>query len=104
MATQYGLNFTGVVRIFRKDKEVQAAGSKKKYDISDFWINISEKNEDGSYFNNSMPVILKRGLEKPENNTLVMIAGFPMITGNVKGDNDYRRIALYVQEWEAAAE
>lgn len=102
MATQYGLNFTGVVRIFRKDKTVAAAGSKKTYDIHDFWINISEKNEDGTYFNKSMPVIFKRGLELPENNSLIMIAGFPMITGNVKGDRDYRRVALYVQEWEAA--
>lgn len=99
MAKQYGMKFYGTVRVFRKDKEVQAAGSKKKYDISDLWVNVSEKNEDGSYFNKSMPVIIKRGLVLPENNTVIDFSGFPMISGNVKGDKDYRRIVLYVEDW-----
>lgn len=105
MAKQYGLNLYGVVRVFRKDKVVAAGnGSKKTYDISDFWINVSEKNEDGSYFNKSVPLIIKRGLPLPENNSLIELAGFPMITGNVKGDKDYRRIGLYVSEWSDAAQ
>ena len=98
---QYGMKFYGTVRVFRKDKEVQAAGSKKKYDISDLWVNVSEKNEDGSYFNKSMPLIIKRGLDLPENNTVIDFYGFPMISGNVKGDKDYRRIVLYVEDWKA---
>ena len=101
MAKQYGMKFYGTVRVFRKDKEVQAAGSKKKYDISDLWVNVSEKNEDGSYFNKSMPLIFKRGLALPENNTVIDFSGFPMISGNVKGFNDYRRIVLYVEDWKA---
>lgn len=104
MAKQYGMKFYGTVRVFRKDKQVQAAGSKKVYDISDLWVNVSEKNEDGTYFNKSMPLIIKRGLDLPENNTLIDFAGFPMISGNVKGDNDYRRIVLYVEEWQATNE
>ena len=104
MTKTYGINFYGTVRVFRKDKEVQAAGSKKKYDISDLWVNVSEKNEDGTYFNKSMPLIIKRGLPLPENNTLIDFAGFPMISGNVKGDKDYRRIVLYVEEWTMTPE
>ena len=100
MAKQYGMKFYGTVRVFRKDKEVQATGSKKKYDISDLWVNVSEKNDDGSYFNKSMPLIIKRGLKLPENNTLIDFSGFPMISGNVKGDKDYRRIVLYVEDWK----
>ena len=100
MAKQYGMKFYGTVRVFRKDKEVQAAGSKKKYDISDLWVNVSEKNDDGSYFNKSMPLIIKRGLPLPENNTVIDFAGFPMISGNVKGDKDYRRIVLYIEDWK----
>ena len=100
MTKTYGINFYGTVRVFRKDKEVQAAGSKKKYDISDLWVNVSEKNDDGSYFNKSMPLIIKRGLELPDNNTLIDFSGFPMISGNVKGDKDYRRIVLYVDDWK----
>ena len=104
MAKQYGMKFYGTVRVFIKDKEVQVAGSKKKYVISDLWVNVSEKNEDGSYFNKSMPVIIKRGLSLPENNTVIDFAGFPMISGNVKGDKDYRRIVLYVEEWTVTPE
>lgn len=102
MATQYGMKFYGTVRIFRKDKQVTGQG-KKTYDITDLWVNVSEKNEDGSYFNKSMNVIIKRGLELPENNTLIDFSGFPMISGNVKGDQDYRRIVLYVDDWKATA-
>ena len=92
---QYGMKFYGTVRVFRKDKEVQAAGSKKKYDISDLWVNVSEKNEDGSYFNKSMPLIIKRGLALPENNTVIEVAGFPVVTGT----GTYRRVAIMVTDW-----
>lgn len=102
MAKQYGMKFYGTVRVFRKDKQVASpTNAKKKYDISDLWVNVSEKNEDGSYFNKSMPLIVKRGLDLPENNTLIDFSGFPMISGNVKGDKDYRRIVLYVEDWKA---
>ena len=102
MAKQYGMKFYGTVRVFRKDKKVQAAGSKKKYVISDLWVNVSEKNEDETYFNKSMPLIIKRGLVLPENNTVIDFSGFPMISGNVKGDKDYRHIVLYVEDWKVS--
>jgi hypothetical protein len=47
-----------------------------------------------------MNLIFKRGLEVPENNQVInIISAFPMITGN----GDYRKIALYVEAWENAA-
>jgi hypothetical protein len=98
MSNQYGLTVMGNIRVFRKDKVVTGS-NKKKYDITDCWINISEKNEDGSYFNKSMNLIFKRGLAYPENNQVVTInSAFPMITGS----GDYRRIALFVEDYSVA--
>lgn len=95
---QYGLTIVGNIRVFRKDKEVTGA-NKKTYNITDVWCNISEKEEDGGYFNQSLNLIFKKGLAAPENNTVIMLMDtFPMITGNGK----YRKIALYVGNWVAA--
>jgi hypothetical protein len=90
----YGLTVLGEVRVFSKTKEV--GNGKKKFDITDVWFNVSEKNEDGSYLNKSMNLIFKRGADKPENNTVInIISAFPIITG----EGQYARIALFVQEW-----
>lgn len=91
----YGLQTIGRVRVFRKDKVITGK-NKKTYDISDVWFNVSEKEEDGSYFNRSMNLLFKRGLALPENNTTIELAAFPVITGN----GDYRKIALMVTDWE----
>jgi hypothetical protein len=94
----YGLTVNGNIRVFRKDKTI-TGNNKKTYEIKDVWLNISEKEADGSFFNRSMNLIFKRGLEIPENNTVInIISAFPMITGN----GAYRKIALYVEAWEAA--
>lgn len=96
--SNYGLTINGNIRVFRKDKVVQAKDSKKKYDIKDVWFNVSEQEQDGTYFNKSMNLIFKKGLEIPENNQVInIISAFPLITGN----GDYRKIALYVESWEA---
>lgn len=92
---KYGLNVSGVVRVFRKDKVVEGQ-NKKKYDITDVWFNVSEKEEDGSFFNISTNMIFKRGLELPDNNSVIGIEGFPMITGNGK----FRKVAYYVSKWD----
>jgi hypothetical protein len=93
--SQYGLTVMGNIRVFRKDKEIQGQ-NKKTYDIHDVWFNVSEKQEDGSYFNQSMNLIFKKGLELPANNTVItIVSAFPMITGNGK----YKRISLYVENW-----
>lgn len=95
MTNNYGLFLMGNIRVFRKDKEVQGA-NKKKYNITDVWFNTSEKEEDGSYFNLSTNLIFKKGLDLPENNTVIRInEARPMITGNGK----WRRIVYYVSDW-----
>ena len=93
--TKYGLTVEGVVRVFRKDKEIEGK-NKKKFTITDVWFNVSEREENGDYFNKPMNLIFKRDLDYPDNNTTIKIKGFPIITGN----GEYRRIAILVQEWE----
>lgn len=96
--TKYGLNVNGVVRVFRKDKPIKGQ-NKKTYVATDVWYNVSEKEEDGTYFNRSMNLLFKRDVARPENNTVINIVNaFPVITGN----GDYRKIALMVTEWEPA--
>lgn len=95
----YGLSVMGNIRVFAKEKKIKSQNSRKEYVINDVWFNVSEKNEDGSYFNRSMNLIFKRGAERPENNSVInIVSAFPIITG----DGDYRRIALFVEEWTPA--
>ena len=104
MTQQYGLNILGAVRVFRKDKEI--TGHDKEpfifenfYEtVTDVWFNVSEKEDDGSYFNKSMNLLFKKGLDYPENNTVIQLTGFPVITGT----GDYRRIAFMVTDWKEA--
>lgn len=92
----YGLSIMGNIRVFRKEKEIKGNG-KKTFIVNDVWFNVSEKEENGNYFNKSMNLIFKRGLDLPNNNQVInIISAFPMITGS----GDYRRIALYVEAWE----
>jgi hypothetical protein len=100
MAKDYGLVVMGKIRVFRKDKQVKG-NNKKTYDITDVWFNVSEQEDDGTYFNKSMNMIFKKDLDKPENNRVIKVQeAFPMITGN----GEYRRISLYVGAWEYADE
>jgi hypothetical protein len=100
MANQYGLSVMGNIRVFRKDKEIQGNG-KKKFTVTDVWFNVSEKEENGDYFNRSMNLIFKKDAPRPENNQVITInSAFPMITGN----GNYRKISLYVEDWQPAAE
>lgn len=95
---QYGLQVVGVIRVFRKDKEIKGR-NKKTFTVTDVWYNVSEQEDNGEWFNKSMNLLFKRGIAYPDNNTLVYIKNaFPVITGN----SDYRRIALMVTEWEYA--
>jgi hypothetical protein len=97
---KYGLSVMGKIRVFTKSKEIQAQGSKKKYTINDVWFNVSEKEENGGYFNKSMNLIFKKGSFIPNNTVINIISAFPMITGN----GDYRRISLFVEAWEEVQE
>ena len=99
MANQkYGLNVVGNIRVFRKDKDIKGK-NKKTFTVTDVWFNVSEKEENGDYFNRSMNLVFGRDAERPENNRVITIYdSFPMITGN----GDYRKIALFVKEWAYA--
>lgn len=90
----YGLNLIGRIRVFRKDKEVKGK-DKKTYIISDVWFNVSEKNEDGTWFNESTNLLFKKGLDIPINNRTIEIDSFPVVTGNGK----YRKVAYMVKDW-----
>lgn len=94
---QYGLNILGKIRVFRKDKTIQGNG-KKTFAITDVWFNVSEQEEDGSYFNKSTNLLFKKGLDYPENNTVIQLTGLPVITGT----GEYRRIAYMVTDWKEA--
>jgi len=92
---KYGLEVMGKIRVFRRDKEITGKG-KKTYTISDVWFNVSEKEEDGTYFNRSMNMFFKKDLPLPENNTVIVVTeSFFVITG----EGDYRKIALMVMDW-----
>lgn len=91
---QYGLQVIGRVRVFRKDKEISGKG-KKTFTVTDVWFNVSEKEEDGTFFNKSTNLLFKKGLELPENNSVIELSAFPVITGS----GDYRRIAYMVTDW-----
>lgn len=92
---KYGLQLAGKVRVFSKTKEI-VGHNKKKYSITDVWFNVSEKEEDGSFFNRSVNLVFKSGTAKPENNTVIELIARPMITGN----GDYRKIAYFVETWQ----
>ena len=97
--TKYGLTLSGVIRVFRKDKEIEDKKNKVKFTVTDVWFNTSEKDDNGEWFNISTNLIFKRGIEPPENNKVIeIIEAFPMITG--KGD--YRKIVYYVGGWHYA--
>lgn len=100
MSKNYGITLSGVIRVFRKDKEIQGR-NKKTYNITDVWFNTSEKDDNGNWFNISTNLIFPRNIDPPENNKVIeIIEAFPMITGN----GDYRKIVYYVKGWHYAAD
>lgn len=96
---QYGLTLSGVVRVFRKDKEIEDKKKKVKFTVRDVWFNVSEREEDGTWFNRSVNLIFPRGIEPPQNNSVIeIIEATPLITGS----GDYRKIAFFVKGWHYA--
>jgi hypothetical protein len=81
--SKYGLSVLGKIRVFRKDKEIQGKG-KKSFTVHDVWFNVSEQDENGNYFNKSMNLIFKRGLDIPENNTVIRSLNILMVQCPVK--------------------
>lgn len=93
---KYGLTVSGIIRVFRKDKDIQGKNN-KVYTVTDVWFNVSEKNAGEDWFNISINLLFPRNADRPENNTLIHIKeAYPLITGSGK----YRRVAYYVKEWD----
>lgn len=86
----YGLKSVGVIRIFSKTKDV------KGFEITDFWTNISRKNEKGEWINSPLKVYFGKDSEVPEHNNLIGIEDSNIF---LSGKGDYKQIALFVKEW-----
>lgn len=96
MSKRYGLTLFGTIRVFRKDKDIDGKNG-KVFTVTDVWFNVSEKDENGEWFNISTNLIFPRRAELPENNTVIEIKeAYPMVTGSGK----YRKMVFYVKEWE----
>jgi len=93
----YGLKITGNVRVFKKEKQVEDKEKQIKYTVSDYWINVSEKLDDGNYDNKSINLFFKKGEPVPSNNTIMSIydAWF-FLTGRGK----YKKISIFVKDWD----
>ena len=93
----YGLKITGNVRVFCKTKKVENKEKKISYDVTDYWINVSEKMDDGTYDNKSINLFFKRGEPVPTNNTIMSIydAWF-FLTGSGK----YKKVSIFVKDWD----
>lgn len=95
---KYGLTLSGIIRVFRKDKDIKGKNG-KVFTITDVWFNTSEQDENGEWFNISTNLIFPRRTEPPKNNTIIYIKeAYPMISGAGK----YRKMVFYVKEWEYA--
>ena len=96
---KFGLQVSGVTRIFSKDKEVAVKG--KKVTITDYWTNVSRKVEDGVYENVNLKVSFPMDSEIPEHNTTIEVkAGFL----TVSGEGEYARMKLVIMEWDYTEE
>lgn len=94
---RYGLRVHGVVRVFRQDKEIKGKG-KKTFTVTNVWFNVSERDDNGEYFNKPMTLLFRKGLDLPPHNTIIEIVdAFPVITG----EGDWRKIALMVMDWRS---
>ena len=94
---KYGLTIYGINRVFRKDRQVQGKDG-KQYNISDVWFNVSEQEQDGTWFNKSVNLVFKKGAPIPENNTVIELMGFPVI----RGKGEYRNVNYMITDWKLA--
>lgn len=96
MIKKYGLTLSGVIRVFRKDKDINGKNG-KVFTVTNVWFNTSEQDENGEWFNISTNLIFPRRSELPENNTVIEIKeAYPMISGA----GNYRKLVFFVKEWE----
>ena len=94
---RYGMNVVGVTRIFCREKTVKSKKGGKEYTFEEYTTTISRLNEDGKYTNLYIPVFFAKGLDKPENNSVVELQDSNLF---VSGNAGYERISLYVKQWD----
>ena len=94
---RYGMSVNGITRVFCKEKTVKSKKDGKKYTFEEYTTTISRKDEDGNYTNLYIPVFFAKGLDKPENNSVVELQDSNLF---VSGNAGYERISLYVKEWD----
>lgn len=87
----YGLKSVGVIRIFSKEKEI------KGYSITDYWTNISRRDENGDWINSPLKVYFGKDAEVPEHNSLIGIEDSNLF---LSGKGNFKQIALFVREWD----
>lgn len=95
--TLYGMYVVGVTRIFCNERTVRSKKDGKKYTFEDYTTTVSRKDENGKYTNIYIPVYFEKGLDKPENNSLIRLQESNLF---VSGNKGYERIALYVKQWD----
>ena len=93
----YGMYVVGVIRVFCNERTVRSKKDGKEYTFEEYTTTISRKEENGKYTNLYVPVFFERGLDKPENNSLIMLQESNLF---VSGNKGYERIALYVKQWD----
>ena len=94
---RYGMNVNGITRVFCREKTVKSKKDGKKYTFEEYSTSISRREEDGNYTNLYIPVFFAKGLDKPENNSVVELQDSNLF---VSGNAGYERISLYVKQWD----
>lgn len=96
---RYGMNVTGVTRMFCRERTVKSKKDGKEYNFEEYTTTISRKEEDGNYTNLYIPVFFAKDLDKPENNSVIILHDSNLF---VSGNAGYERISLYVKQWDYA--
>ena len=94
---RYGLNVNGITRVFCKERTVKSKKDGKEYTFEEYTTTISRKDENGNYTNLYIPVFFAKGLDKPENNSVIILQESNLF---VSGNAGYERISLYVKQWD----
>lgn len=96
---KYGMYVIGVTRVFCNEREVKSKKDGKVYTFEEYTTTISRKEEDGNYTNLYIPVFFAKDLDKPENNSVIILQDSNLF---VSGNAGYERISLYVKQWDYA--
>lgn len=90
-----GLQAFGVIRLFVKYKVIRVKGN--KFEVTDYWTNISKKNDEtDAWINKSFPVYFRKESKKPLESGLIDVLDAWFFLG---GNEGYEKISLFINEW-----